>query len=59
MVANHDTCFLDPVWKNLAIYFGSFWNWIDVIAILLFLPGMVIRLENFRFYMFKKSEIDH
>jgi len=33
----------DPIWKNLAIYFGSFWNWIDVVAILLFLPGMVLR----------------
>ncbi len=33
----------DPVWKNLAVYFSSLWNWIDVVAIVLFLPGMVIR----------------
>ncbi|XP_063713195.1 transient receptor potential cation channel subfamily M member 8-like [Symsagittifera roscoffensis] len=33
----------DPLQKNLGAYFGSFWNWIDVLAILLFVPGAVLR----------------
>ena len=35
--------YVDPLQKNLGAYFGSFWNWIDVLAILLFVPGAVLR----------------
>ena len=50
---------LDPIWTNLTIYFGSFWNLIDVTAIILFIPAMVLRWFFYENDDPSKSLLDH